>query len=376
MSRNKSGVQGALNILLFVAIIAGILWFVFKYALFAFMPFIISWLFALAVYPAVKYINRKSGFPKKIIALFLVLIISAFAVTLVLFLGEKLLIEVSAFVERLSANADRYADSLLNILSGAKKRFGFLEGIDDKYFTDALLGVIKEGALRIAGELPGIAARCIELLPNILFSAVIFILSAVYVTAELDKINAFFVSMLPSGARESVKKCADVLKKTGGRYIRSYAVIFLITFTELLTGFLILEIKYEFTLALIIALIDLLPVIGVGTALIPWSIVLILSGNYYKGFGLLILFGVSTIIRQITEPKIVSDNVGLPPIVTLTAMYAGFRFLGVAGILVMPFAAVLIKSLNEAGVIRLWKNAEEKELPPKGKQLPPERRQE
>ena len=110
-------------------------------------------------------------------------------------------------------------------------------------------------------------------------------------------------------------------------------------------GFLILRVNYATTLALIIALLDMLPVIGTGTVLIPWGIGAIVTGRVGMGIGILVMFGIITVVREVIEPKIVGSSIGMHPLLTLVAMYTGYKLLGLWGILIFPPALDLAKTL-------------------------------
>lgn len=121
--------------------------------------------------------------------------------------------------------------------------------------------------------------------------------------------------------------------------------MFLLTFGELFLGLLLLRERYAFLLAFLIALMDILPVLGVGTALLPWAIFRLLGGNTWGGVGLILLYAVITVVRQITEPHLVGKSIGLHPLVTLFAFFAGMKLFGFAGIFLGPIAALLIKAI-------------------------------
>ena len=109
-----------------------------------------------------------------------------------------------------------------------------------------------------------------------------------------------------------------------------------------------LRVPYPLLLAVIISILDILPLLGVGTVLIPWALVeIIFSKDYYTGIGLFILYVIITVVRQITEPKIVAGSLGLSPLLTLIAMYAGLRLFGFFGIIIGPFALLIIKTVKE-----------------------------
>ena len=138
--------------------------------------------------------------------------------------------------------------------------------------------------------------------------------------------------------------------------IKAYAILMGFTFIQLLTGFIVAGIDYPVLLALFISLIDILPVLGTGTVLIPWCIILFLSGNVKTGLCILILYVIITLTRQIAEPKVLGNSVGLHPLVTLISMYFGLKLIGVKGLFLFPLTMIIIKNLNDKGFIRLYIN--------------------
>ena len=106
-----------------------------------------------------------------------------------------------------------------------------------------------------------------------------------------------------------------------------------------------MRVSYSFLLALVISFVDILPVLGVGSVLVPWAVFSFVSGRWNFGIGLLIIYGCVTVVRQIAEPKIVGGSIGLHPLATLVSMYAGLKLLGVTGLLIGPVTAIIVKSL-------------------------------
>ena len=185
-------------------------------------------------------------------------------------------------------------------------------------------------------------------LPNLLIFLLITIVSCFYFCADIDKINKKAVSFLPERLRIKVPVIKKrVLEKLSG-YVRAYILLFLLTFGELLIGFSILRVHYPLLLAVVISILDILPILGVGTALIPWALAEILfAKDYYTGIGLFIMYVIITVVRQITEPKVVAGSLGLPPLLTLIAMYAGLKLFGFLGIIIAPFAVLVLRSVKE-----------------------------
>jgi predicted PurR-regulated permease PerM len=110
-----------------------------------------------------------------------------------------------------------------------------------------------------------------------------------------------------------------------------------------------------FLLALLIALLDILPIVGTGTVLIPWAVISLIVGDYAKGICLLIMYAIITVIRQFIEPKIVGDQVGLHPVATLIAMIVGTKLFGAIGLFGLPISLAIIKDLNDHGKIHVFK---------------------
>ena len=131
----------------------------------------------------------------------------------------------------------------------------------------------------------------------------------------------------------------------GLKYVRSYSILMLITFVIMLIGFLILRVENAFLIALVVSLLDVLPLIGVGTVLVPWSIFQLLFGTASRGIGLIVLFVLNEIVRQFTEPRIVGKNLGIHPVISLLLLYVGYSVLGFAGLLLTPLVSVLLNVL-------------------------------
>ena len=191
-------------------------------------------------------------------------------------------------------------------------------------------------------------AHTVSAMPRALVFFIVLVFSGIYFCADYPKIRAFVAGKL-SGR---LKKYSLHIRKEGivaaAGYAKSYFVIFLLTFAELLLGFVIIGQKYAPMLAFVIATVDILPVLGVGTALLPWTAGLLLAGNGTKALEIAVIYLVITVVRQIAEPRIVGSVTGLHPVLTLMCMYSGLRLAGAAGMIVFPIAAALALKLSQA----------------------------
>lgn len=196
----------------------------------------------------------------------------------------------------------------------------------------------------MTAAVPALAASVIKALPSILLSFAVAMISSFYFALDRDRITGFIASAVPKKWRLSLPELRRRAGKTAAGYVKAYLLILLITFCELFVGFSILGIDYAFLIAAAVAVIDILPVLGVGTVLIPWVAIEFVSGNIRLGVGLLILFAVIEIVRQFIEPRIVGGTLGIHPLVTLAAMYIGFALFGVGGMFIGPIIALAARA--------------------------------
>ncbi len=206
-------------------------------------------------------------------------------------------------------------------------------------------------------------------IPSFIIAFVVFIISTVFISSDYHKIKEFVVHQMSEDAMYKISTAWHLAVSSLKKMIRAYCLIILITSFELTVGLYILKFAgvfdnpYIIFIALLIAFIDIVPVLGTGTVLIPWSVISFITGNIGMGIGLLVIYAVVFVIRQIIEPKLVAGQVGLPPIVTIIAMYIGSKTLGILGFFILPFIVILIKVFNDAGLVRVFKDSHTPEKP-------------
>ena len=181
-------------------------------------------------------------------------------------------------------------------------------------------------------------------------------------TADYDLITRFIYCQFPKEKRKDLTRAKQLLKMNLGKMAKAYALIMLVTFTEVFVGLTILKMiglfnsSYIAVIAIVTAIVDIIPVLGTGTIVLPWAAYSFITGNIGMGIGLMVLYITVTVIRQIVEPKLVAGQLGLPPFVTLIAMYLGLKIFGVLGVFILPIIAIMVKLLNDEGIIDLWKS--------------------
>lgn len=221
-----------------------------------------------------------------------------------------------------------------------------LDGFDFSWIKTPITGVIST------------ASR----IPSILISIVVTIVLSCFMTADYDLIMKFIYCQFPKEKRKDLTRAKQLLKLNLGKMAKAYALIMLVTFTEVFIGLTILKMlglfhsSYIAVIAVVTCIVDIIPILGTGTIVLPWAVYSLIVGDYGMTIGLLILYAVITVIRQIVEPKLVAGQLGLPPFVTLISMYLGLKFFGVLGVFALPIIAIMLKLLNNEGIITLWKS--------------------
>jgi sporulation integral membrane protein YtvI len=188
-------------------------------------------------------------------------------------------------------------------------------------------------------------------IPYILMVIIFTLIGTYYFTKEMSYIRAKTKSFVNKYEGEKFISILKEGKEMIGNYLWAYCLILLITFIVTLSGFTVLRVKYALTLSAIIAVFDLLPILGAFMVYIPLAIVYLISNNYFTAVGLVVLFLIITVTRQFIEPKIMSKSLDIHPLVMLTALFVGLRFGGVSGILFCTFIVIFYRILHNTEVL-------------------------
>jgi sporulation integral membrane protein YtvI len=263
-------------------------------------------------------------------------------------------------MERISDDSEHVYDLIGDTLDFAQSVTEHIPFLSELTMGDDILGlrqridtlvgeVISNFVSGVSKKLPVWLGAMASAIPSFILFVIVTLISGFYFCVDLGGIHSGIKSLLPTGASEKLAHIKRRVLGTALRYLRAYILLLLMTFGELFIGFSILKIDYALLLAAVIALIDILPVLGVGSVLIPWAAVVLISGNYYLGVGLFILYGCVALVRQISEPKIVGGSLGIHPLLTLISMYAGFKLFGLFGMIIGPAVALVVKSIITTG---------------------------
>lgn len=325
-----------------------------------FMPFIIGWIISLIASPLVRLLEEKLKIRRKAVSAFVIIAVLAGVILLVYGVSVKLIRETVSFVNELPiiwenieaefAQAGASLEGLVKRLpvDAQEQLLNFWSGIGS-WFSDFISG-IGTPTFEAVGNFA-------KQLPDVFMAVIMTLLSSYFFVADKAYMSDFVKKYVP----ESIYYRFDLIQRSFrnavGGYFKAQLKIEVWIYILIFIGLLVLNIKYAFLIAFGIAFIDLLPVFGAGTVMIPWAVVEILSSEYKRAVGLLIIWCVGQIVRQVIQPKIVGDSIGLDPIPTLFLLYIGYHLAGVMGmILALPIGIILI-NLYEEGVFDTTKES-------------------
>lgn len=330
-------------------------------------PFLISLVIALVIHRPVTYLTKKAKIPRWLsvtLALLLLLALSGGVVTLII---TETVVEIGELARKLPLFSTELAHYLQrtisqDFLTGIYEQIqSFLTTLDagykeklDNTIGQGITSITHAGQQLIVQFLDGLKNFLLSL-PNLATVFVISLLGAFFISKDFFLWEARFRKILPSGVNRRLDEVFRDLKGALFGFAKAQLTLISLTAAIVIIGLLILRVEYAVTIGLLTGLVDLLPYLGTGTVFIPWIIYLFFKGNYSLVIGLSILYGVVLIFRQIIEPKVVAENVGLDPLLTLVALFVGLQLFGFLGLIIGPVSLVLINALVKANVFMdLW----------------------
>ncbi len=326
-----------------------------RFALVLFLPFLLAFALALCTRPLVRVLAKKTKRSKRFCAVVVTLSVLLLTGGLSYLLCHRLLLEIQrllAFLAEDSAKEDGKIAGIVTFFREAWARIPLLSHLQRIEFIEELIGDPAEyfvGQMQqvlstLAGRLAGGFAALLRRLPGVLFFLLVGVISCFYFAVEYERVRDVLLRLLPQRLAARLPAWRRRVSKGLKRCLRAYFLLFLLTFVELSLGFFLLRVEYPFLIALLGAALDILPVLGVGALLIPWAIFALMTGAVARGVGLLVMYAVMTVIRQIAEPHLVGKSLGLHPLLMLIAFYVGLKLFGFVGIFVGPALAVLGKA--------------------------------
>ena len=300
------------------------------------MPFLCALALACLLRPCARFLERRVRVSARIVhplLLFLLLCAVCFGtVRLCTLLFE----EASALLLTLARHPDVLKERLLSLCDTLP------DALAERLREGGLFSVLEGLSLRLLGTLVSLLGNLLAALPSTVLSFAVFLVAAFYFVCDGTRM-ANVVRGWRGGS--TLLSMLYALQRTFFSYVRAYLLLALLMFIFAFCGLFVIGVRYACLAALLCTLVDLLPVLGVGTVLVPWGLLTLAGGDARIGFSLLILYAVLFAVRQIAEPRLVGAHTGLHPLFTLFLMYAGYRLFGVAVMLTAPLLAAFARTL-------------------------------
>lgn len=364
----------------FVVIIVGLFYLAIKYALGIVWPFVVAFFLAMLLQRPVNFLSTKTPLKRGISSVIMVLFVLVIVGSILGLIIGRIVIELKGFFDYLlikMEDAPAFVDQIQAWLSDT---FSFLpkslhESImtATENFLNRLMGIeAKASADAIQAESSGIDFSLLssplgavwgtaKQIPMIAVGVLVCVVSCCFMTTDYRTLRDMILSQLSQKRQSAVIRTKQVTFSTLGKMGKAYSIILFVTFMEMLLGLSFLKLihvydsGYIFAIAFITAVVDIIPVLGTGTILIPWALWSLFTGDVGLGIGLLVVYAIISVIRQVIEPKLVASQLGLPPFVTIMAMYIGSQLFGFIGLFLLPITIMLLKVLNDEGVIHIFK---------------------
>lgn len=308
----------------------------------SFFPVLLSFVIAVMVQKPSNYISTKLKLSKRLTASFLG--VSVYILTaLILGLGFYFLLKIS---RNLMEEFPNFAQVIRDAVLGFKEKIsGVFSKISPEFSAqaDKIIGETAEGILKKTGDFASnILGKVAKDTPSILFNSLISVVACSYIAKDYHKLLKFFRNLFGIRVFENAVKIKQILVNSVFRILKGYLKLALVTFAVLVAVFWFISVKGFYLIALIVAFVDLLPVLGAGTVLLPWGIIDIAFGNVKRGIIIFAAYAVITLLKNFLEPKIIARQVGINPLFMLISIFVGLKFLGVFGAFLLPISIVVL----------------------------------
>lgn len=339
--------RSSLKTPLTIALLLAVLWLGFKYLLPVLLPFLLGALVALAAEPMVAFGVRQMRMPRRLAAgvgVTLTLVFLAGILSMVTAIAVRELGSLARAVPDLEKGTVVLQDWLISLADKAPDGVRSLAQRTVLDFFDDGTALMEQMSSRI----PGVLTSVVSGVGNSVLGVGTGILAAFLISARLPELRLGIARRLPDSWRNKYLPALKKVRRSLGGWLKAQGKLALVTWGIVTVGFLVLRIPYAPGWAALVALVDAVPVLGTGTVLVPWALVSLLQGDSLRAIGLLCTYGAAAITRTVLEPRFVGRQLGLDPLATLLALYVGYRFWGIPGLLLMPILASAAKSMVTA----------------------------
>ncbi|GEB30801.1 MULTISPECIES: sporulation integral membrane protein YtvI [Brevibacillus] len=314
------------------------------------VPFLLALLTAILLEPLVLFLIRRVKMNRMgAVSVSFLLFLVSFGIILY-WIATQIVIQGIDLAQRLPGFSQHLFELVESYLLSWESYYATLPA-DTVVQIQSVFAGLKNWAITSASGVARAILGAVAIIPGFLISTIIYLVALFLISLDLPRLRAGFLRMFTVSAREKVNVVFSQLNRATVGFLRAQIILSLLTFLLSFLGLLILHVKYAAVVALLIVLVDILPILGTGSFLVPWAVYNFLTGNARLGIGLIILFLVITVVRRIIEPKVLASNLGISALAALVSLFLGFQVMGFFGLIIGPALVIIYEALRKAGFL-------------------------
>lgn len=335
-----------LNKLVYLLLIVGGLFLIFSNAfkiLGVILPFLIAWWLSSIIVKSASLIMKKFNIQASIsytivlILLFGMIILGIFGISAIIYFSALSIANaLPSWTDAISRNSQIWAEHIEGL-------FASLPTHSPDLINKVLAGVANSASSVIA-LIGTFLLDVLKRVPNLFFSIIVTAIATFFFTIERDKITTAFTPYKTAYIDDNVhwqKFRANGLHVIFG-YLKAQLILMTVTFIISAIGLTVIGVEQSILKGLAIGVVDALPLLGPAAVYVPWAISMLITGKYFVAIKLLVLYAVTTLTRQMLEPKILGEQIGIHPLLTLSSLYIGVKLLGASGLIIGPMITISI----------------------------------
>lgn len=318
----------------------------FRFLFSAFLPFVIAFLIASFVQKPSAFVSEKIRLKQGLCAVLLSVLIFVILISVLFFAGYFFVVKAKDIFSNIS---DILIDISKVFSDFQSKIFGLFENFSPNVNAKAenlVIGFFDDTATRITSFLSKLAENIVKGTPSFLFSTIVTLVATCYISKDFNQLLRFYKNFFGDKIYNKTYRIKEIIKYSVLKFVKGYLILLILTFVQLLIGFYLIGIEYTVVLAALISVVDLLPVLGTGTVLVPWGIADIILGNS-RGIWVIVIYIIITLLRNFAEPKVIGKQIGINPLFTLISMFLGLKLAGFFGLIIFPIVLIVVIEYNK-----------------------------
>jgi sporulation integral membrane protein YtvI len=330
----------------------------FLYGLFTVgFPFLLAIVVAISIEPANRLLIKWLRVNRFVAATLTSTLFILFILSVLFLIGLKIFTEMSALIQRMPGYIRHASEFIQNdLMDQTRGLVGQLSPVEEQQLNE----FIQQGADQLTSAISRLAdivgtqaINLAGLLSNLFIFFLVFMVAVYLFAYSLPVLKRSFLSMFAEDSQDKVDRVLQDLRGSIFGFMKAQLILSTLTYILSLIGLLILDVNFAMAVALLIVIVDILPILGTGSFIVPWAIYNLIIGNVYLGVGLIILFLALTVFRRIVEPKILGDSVGIGALPALVSLYVGFKIVGVVGLFLGPIVVIVYQAMRKVGLLQI-----------------------